>query len=350
MKLNSPKIKSLFLLSILNSGSANKEKSVSEPTNQTNVAYPNLGWANFFGKISGNSANFTKEKVAEEDPKQNIFVAGFPIMVGVYGSNGVFQNNCTGSFVVINTNSSEYEHSNDHGGFLTSFFCLPPVTLATTTPLPVVGWYGYDSFWLGEPYYGSIIEGNTEGIFITADYLYVSANLVSLQLIPYVTGLTTNDKTVKELYPVTGTGLGSVTFGSKVCAYGAVSGHHCGNLIATDLELTIPSPWVNGNNITIKGLSGVITGATGFESEEDIGGPVYTKTIMGGRTLVQALGHITSLDNSNPNYKSFYYTPIDKALSAIFGSSNCSYALLTYNWQQSTNEELQAQVEVPLKN
>jgi hypothetical protein len=66
-----------------------------------------------------------------------------------------------------------------------------------------------------------------------------------------------------------------------------------------------------------------------------------------GTVTAQALGYITWFDNSNPNHKLVYYTPIDKALSAIFSNTQCSYTLLTSN--DASVKELQAQVEVPSK-
>jgi len=77
---------------------------------------------------------------------------------------------------------------------------------------------------------------------------------------------------------------------------------------------------------------------------------VYTLSNIGNRTLAQALGHITSFDNSDPNHKFLYYTPLDKIFAQFLGSRNCSYTLLTYNESNAQEyQELLAQIEIPAK-
>jgi hypothetical protein len=95
-------------------------------------------------------------------------------------------------------------------------------------------------------------------------------------------------------------------------------------------------------------LSKVDLGTNGFESSEDTGGPVYSLlNQQGKKTVAQALGHITWIDNTDPNHKLIYYTPLDKALSAIFNNTKCSYSLLTSN--DTNAKEFQTQIEIPTK-
>jgi hypothetical protein len=103
--------------------------------------------------------------------------------------------------------------------------------------------------------------------------------------------------------------------------------------------------------LTFKGLNKVDMGTSGFDGDENIGGPVhYVLKQAGQKTVTSAMGHITWFDNSDPNHKLLYYTPIDEVLSTISENNNCPYNLLTYEGQQSTNDkEFQAQVEIPPK-
>jgi len=74
---------------------------------------------------------------------------------------------------------------------------------------------------------------------------------------------------------------------------------------------------------------------------------VYTVSNIGG-PVAQALGYISKVDNSDQHHNFIYYTPIDKALEEIAEKENCHYTLMTYN--ETSEEEFQAQVEIPAKN
>ena len=141
----------------------------------------------------------------------------------------------------------------------------------------------------------------------------------------------------KELVPITG--LGSVTIGSRVCAYGTVSGYNCGKVVE-----------INSNLESRRVTNKVDLESNGFYVEGDLGGPVYVESGIGDRTTAQALGFINRFDNNDPNHKFLYYTPLDKALKGILGSSNCNYALMTYNETNAQEyNNLLAQMEIPVK-
>ena len=83
---------------------------------------------------------------------------------------------------------------------------------------------------------------------------------------------------------------------------------------------------------------------------EDIGAPVYTETQIGDRTFAQTLGHVSVVDNNDPQHQSFYYTPLEQALDGINSDHSCTYSLLTYNETSSQEyDQLLAQVELPPK-
>jgi hypothetical protein len=175
-----------------------------------------------------------------------------------------------------------------------------------------------------------------------------------MKLIPYVMG---EEAGQENLYPVTGfTDSVMLTPGSKVCAYGAVSGHLCGNFVEANIELRVPNIWklVNDdqtmNLLTMEKLGKVDLGESGFRSEQDLGGPVYLESKIGDQTTAQALGHITHFDNSDPNHKLLYYTPLDKALERTLERNGCTYSLLTYNENNAQEyDQLLAQMEIPTK-
>lgn len=84
--------------------------------------------------------------------------------------------------------------------------------------------------------------------------------------------------------------------------------------------------------------------------KEDIGAPVYTETQIGKRTLAQAVGHVSLIDNNDVQHQSFYYTPLELTLSAIESFWDCSYSLLTYNEDNAQQyDNLLAQMEIPVK-
>jgi hypothetical protein len=84
--------------------------------------------------------------------------------------------------------------------------------------------------------------------------------------------------------------------------------------------------------------------------KEDIGAPVYTETQIGKRTLAQAVGHVSWIDNNDVQHQSFYYTPLELVLSELETSWKCSYSLLTYNENNAQEyDQLIAQMEIPVK-
>jgi len=66
-------------------------------------------------------------------------------------------------------------------------------------------------------------------------------------------------------------------------------------------------------------------GAIGFESQADIGGPVYVQNNSGGVITSQALGHIVATNNDDPQHKFLYYMPIDKVLTTAINTELLIY-------------------------
>jgi hypothetical protein len=60
------------------------------------------------------------------------------------------------------------------------------------------------------------------------------------ELLPFVPK--TTEEGTKDLLPVIAS-ANPTTLGSEVCVYGAVSGSRCGNLVAVNVNLTIPDPY-----------------------------------------------------------------------------------------------------------
>jgi hypothetical protein len=118
-----------------------------------------------------------------------------------------------------------------------------------------------------------------------------------------------------------------------------------------NLNLTVPNPNPY-NEITtwpLNNLGKVDLGTNGL-LKEDIGAPVYTETRIAERTLAQAVGHVSWIDNNDVQHQFFYYTPLAQALDAIKNNYHCSYILLTYNETNAQEyDQLLAQVEIPPK-
>ena len=328
------------MLSLVSSGTGQQTSN-----SQSEITYPS--------KISFNSlpqmtANLTEERNAGKGPVQNLLAAGSPILVGSSGPNGVVWNKCTGNFMIVNSNSTECKNGNDYGGFLTSFFCLPPV-LSTTPPPGVVNWDSSVS--LGKLYYGPTMYWNgtlpDKYLRLTAEYLYISADLTSVKLTPFVPK-TTDEGTI-DLLPVISSSNPTAP-GLPVCVYGAASGYRCGKLIAMNLNLVVPNPVLpKWGDLMLNNLNKVDLGTNGLLSE-DVGAPVYCETQIGDRTLAQALGHISVIDNNDPQHQSFYYSSLEQALDGIISDQSCTYSLLTYNEKNAEEyEELLNQVEIPPK-
>jgi len=330
MKINNKQIKSLFLLSLLGSSLGQEEKS----TNQTEIAHSN-GLS--FNSLPEMGTNFTK-RGNETDPIR-VF-AGMPMFLrGNSASNqNIDQRRCVSSFALVlpeagNCQWQGFKDSLNNSGFITSARCCQSgncganfVLLLENNSQNNIGQVAGSTFF----YTGSF-----------TDQTFVLTHDEGLHLIPYVMG------EEEVLLPIIG--LGSATLGSDVCAYGATSGYFCGKVVEMDASLEIPNP-TEGGNITIISLNKVDLGEKGFEYEEDIGGPVYTVSNIGDRTVAQALGHISNIDYSDSQHKSFYYTPLDKVLEDMFNYDGCAYNLLTYNKTNSQEyDQLLAQVEIPAK-
>lgn len=334
MKINSKTIKSLFLLSLVGSASAKEENSKNQSEINLNLL-PQM------------MLNLTEEGNTDKGPVQNLLAAGSPILVGINGPNGTVWNKCTGSFVIINTNSSECKDGNDYGGFLTSFFCPPPV-FSVTPPPGVVNWDSSVS--LGKLYYGPEIYWNRtldDYWHLTAEYFYISADLTSVKLFPFVPK--TTDEGTTNMIPVISSS-NPTSPGLQVCTYGAASGYRCGGITEVDLTLTVPNPiFKESSDLMLNNLNKVDLGINGLLSE-DVGAPVYSETQIGERTLAQALGHISIIDNNDPQHQTFYYTPLEQALDGVNSDNSCTYSLLTYNETQAEEyKELLAQVEISPK-
>lgn len=163
---------------------------------------------------------------------------------------------------------------------------------------------------------------------LTAEYVYISADLTSVKLFPFVPKIT--DEGTTEMIPVISSS-DPTSPGFPVCVYGAASGTRCGNIAKIDLNLTVPNPiFKESSDLMLNSLNKVDLGTNGLLSE-DIGAPVYAETQIGERTLAQALGHVSVIDNNDPQHQSFYYTPLEQVLDGISSDHYCTYSLLTYN-------------------
>jgi hypothetical protein len=319
MKINNNKIKSLFLLSLVGSGLAKEESS----KNQTAILNDN--------QIPQMAADLTER---QNNPDKTLFFGGMPIAFGD-------QLGCGSGFVVVpneENNPSSCMWGNSVG-FLTSAQCCnccETYGACRTRPICGSGADGAVSLVSDDPnkVIGSVLESACQLDIQTIDFAFVSLSASDITPIPYVMG---NNNS----YPVTG--LGSVSLGSRICAYGSISGHLCGELGRVNITEALP-------NVIFTNLNAVGLGTSGFEYKEDLGGPVYVETNVGDRTVAQALGYVTFVDNGNPDNKQIYYTPLDEVLKRT-NDNGCSYTLMTYNETNAQEyDELIAQVEIPPKN
>jgi hypothetical protein len=177
--------------------------------------------------------------------------------------------------------------------------------------------------------------------------VYISANLNSVKPIPFVPK--TTDEGTTDLLPVISSS-NPTSPGLQVCAYGAASGYRCGVITEVDLTLTVPNPIFKGSSdLMLNKLNKVDLGTNGLLNE-DIGAPVYSETQIGDHTLAQALGHISVIDNNDPQHQSFYYSSLEQALDGIISDQSCTYSLLTYNEKDAQEyQELLTQIEIPAK-
>lgn len=341
MKINNNKIKSLFLLGLVGSGVGQQTTN-----NQTEALVPGK---TIYPVLPQLTTNFTSSKIIQESPEQNMLLAGYPTLLGINGLNGAVWNKCTGSFVIVNSNSTECKDGNDYGGFLTSFFCFPPVLPNPNVAQPgVVSWDSSVS--LGKLYYGPTIywDKSIDNYWhLTAEYLYVSADLTSVKLVPLVPK--TTDEGTTDLLPVISSSE-PTSPGLQVCVYGAASGYRCGSITELDLTLIVPNPFpFLGGELMLNNLNKVDLGTNGLLNE-DIGAPVYSETQIGERTLAEALGHVSVVDNNDPQHQSFYYSSLEQALDGIISDQSCTYSLLTYNENNAQEyDKLLTQVEIPPK-
>jgi hypothetical protein len=305
MKINNNKIKSLILLSLLGSGSAKEENS----TNQSEIASNGIN----LNSLPQMATNLTKR---EDNPDQILVYAGLPIFFKASAS-GEDQEQCVANFALVDTR--ENDECMWPGGeiFLTSAQCCKQGTC------------GADHVFLvsdNSQQIGQVSETAFQGE--ADDYAVLMPNN-QVNLIPFVVG-------PKELYPVTS--LSTVTsLGTKVCAYGAISGYRCGKVVEINVSVG-----AGRDGLIFKEVNKVDLGANGFTNKE-LGSPVYVENKIGDRTIAQALGYITAINNDDSNHKLFYYTPLDKIL-AMFAELECYYTLKTYN------EQFQDQIQVPPKD
>ena len=336
MKVNSNKIKSLILLSLVGSSTTNEQKSTNQSKLTLN-SLPQIG------------TNFTSSKITQRDSGQNVYVAGVPVLFTFKRNDGSLlpSKKCTSGFSVVKTGGcSDYNF-----GFLTSTFCgfsddEQDVRLYDPQ-LPLTSWD--NSVTLGYLY-------SWCDLYNGGDCLSASDNLpnhrelepVNLKHMPFVPKAT--DEGTTDLIPVTSS-ANPTGPGLSVCVYGAASGYRCGTLTEVGSSLTVPNPrkdW-HQDTLEMKNLGKVDLGTNGL-LKEDLGAPVYTETKIGERTLAQALGHVSVIENADPQHQSFYYFPIETALTQVNTISHCPCALLTYNETNSQQyDHLLAQMEIPTK-
>jgi hypothetical protein len=208
MKINSKKIKSLFLLGLVGSGATRQASN-----NQTGVLNDN--------QLSEMATNLTKR---EDTPDPRVLFAGYPIIV----EN---TKKCTAAFI---------GDKQGIDGFITSAQCCARNNCNLFPNQPLDNVYGYDNdgnlALIGGAY---DIRFGDNGL----EYLFVTSILVDWNNILYTAGLTSDDGTISEVYPATSyLTLTEADKGKEICTYGAKSGYRCGTLNEVDVEITIPNP------------------------------------------------------------------------------------------------------------
>jgi len=181
MKINNKQIKSLFLLSLVGSNLAKEESS----NNQTEIAHSNEINLNSLPQLG---VNLTDAKITDENSSEQIdFFAGYPISI----EN---QRNCTTSYALIISDCQDAGKN----GFITSSRCCVNCNGVDNIS-------GQDGSLLGSSLYSSIVPLPPRyPSDLPLDYLYINANLpgINVKFLPYVAGLTNNDQTVSEIYPI----------------------------------------------------------------------------------------------------------------------------------------------------
>ena len=329
MKINNQKVKSLVLLSLIGSTSAKKG-------NQSEITLNSLPQM---------ETNLTKRG---NDSSQTLIYAGMPISLMSYSlDKPVDENagNCTLGFAINGVALSDW-CSAVGNSFITSARCCQKHNhcFSFTVLSP-----NEKEINVGKVQQSTYID--TSGWKrINFDYLrmslpYLEEDRNKVRITPYVMG---GDE---DFYPVIG--LGSVTIGSQVCAYGAGSGYLCGKLIEIGSSWEFIKEGYNENFTFVVNKVDLGEGH-GFDSERDLGGPVYVANTIGDTTVAQALGYISGVDYSDLNHKIFYYTPLSaffnyaKELNDAWGE--CEIELMTYNETHAQQyDQLIAQMEIPVK-
>jgi hypothetical protein len=293
------------------------------------------------------ATNLTK-RGNETDP--TLVFAGMPIF---FNKDGVDQGRCMSSFVVVPAEANKLDPNTciDFGdprdfGFLSSSLCCKNGDSCGITETNVNGEIsvlvgnGNNTQQIG--FVGNTMMDNPS-YFGGNDFAFLKPLYKYSRVTPYVVG----DK--QDFYPVTG--LGSVTVGSKVCAYGALGGYRCGNVIAMNVVISSGRNMPVDSPVNFAGVNKVDLGDYGFYVEEDLGGPVYAVSNIGEHTTAQALGYISGIDNDDQHHKFIYYTPLDKFFELSSSEQiSCPYKLMTYNETNAQEyDQLLAQMEIPTK-
>ena len=313
MKINSNKIKSLFLLSLVGSNLAKEEKT----DNQSELTLNSLPQI---------TTNFTKRE-NETDP--TLVFGGYPISIGDWKTPS-----CSFGFAVVSLDVSASSHCT--WGFLSGFITSDNCCYSSDCDFKDVFLNSEDKTKVGHVLRTSF-DYIKEPAFRYRDYAFV-ANSNLTKLIPYVAG----EK--GDLIPIISYGPASI--GERVCAYTAATGRMCGKVVSVDEEEDLHTRF---GKIILE-----VGGFGGFD-ENDYGGSVYKENSIANRTIAQLVGHINSLSyESNKNDKepvySIYYVPVEETLRLLATKENCPMAPLVYNETNAQEyDQLIAQIEIPAK-
>ena len=324
MKINSNKLKSLILLSLVGSASTNEEKS----TNQTELTLNSLPQI---------TTNFTK-RGNETDP--TFVFAGYPLFLGHGGAS------CSGSFAIVWPDEKAARGCSwgELSGFITSANCCNR------------GYGGEDNCCSSNDCGGSkdVFLNSEDKIKLgyvqrtswdyirkgigdndaSFDFVFVANSNPekdNIKFIPYVVGEN------NDLVPITSYGPASV--GERACVYAATAaGRMCGKIVSlNEVE-------------RYRGDIGKIITEVGSD-QSDFGGPVYVESKSGDQTIAQLVGHINSYSyDSDKGFFIIYYTPVEKTLEILATEENCHYVPLVYNETNAQEyDQLIAQMEIPPK-
>jgi len=259
MKINSNKIKSLVLLSLVGSNLAKEEKTDNQSELTLN-SLPQIG------------ANLTKR---QDNSDPILIFGGYPISITEQGGgcgNDICLDDCTAGFAIVfpdeNASSSCSLGGGGSTGFITSVNCCPSQE----------NWEdcSSDPVWLNSKEHKNgigyvVVTSLTYSYPIELDFAVVYSVPALVKFLPYVVGEN------NDLIPITS--YGSASVGEKVCAYTATGGHVCGKVTNET------------NGFAIKVIMEVDSNVV------DYGGSVYKKTNIGERAIAQLVGHITDNDD-----------------------------------------------------